>query len=148
MRNRKGIRAWLSGAAGILAGRVKDILHPLKVYDVYFVEDLEHVYEDPRCPSQWRGSGCYDITIYAQNQYRLIVCARNEQEAVEYAVEDYMSRTGDYTILGVLRSDMPVPCDACDGDEVEFLEHPAREEDWSGRMPQATLERLMTNLAI
>ena len=59
-----------------------------------------------------------------------------------------MSRTGDYTVLGVLRSDIPVPNDACDGDEVEFLECTAKEEDWSGRMPQATLERLMTNLAI
>ena len=38
-------------------------------------------YEDPKCPSRWHGSGCYDIDIYRWRYCHLRVCARNEREA-------------------------------------------------------------------
>lgn len=126
---------------------IHDIFNPLKVYDVYFVESLEDFYEDPRCPSAWRRSGCYDIAIYAHNQYRLIVCARSEKEAVEYAIKEYMEQTRDYDVLAVLESDRKVPKEAYAGYPIDFVSRMASDSDWDRKQMMPTLDLMKRNLA-
>ena len=126
---------------------IHDMFNPLKVYDVYFVESLENFYEDPYCPAVWRRSGCYDIAIYAHNQFRLIVCARSEEQAVEYAVQEYMERTGDYDVLAVIKSDLTVPKEAYDGYPVDFISRMASDRDWQRKQTTPSLDLLKRNLA-
>lgn len=124
-----------------------NLVHPVKAFEVYFVEYLQYSYEDPKCPYAWKGSGCYDIEIYANSKYKLTVCARNEKEASDYTIQEYMKADGDYEILGILKSKEPVPAQAFPGYEVNFIQKRAKESDWSGKEERPTLETLVFSLA-
>lgn len=43
--------------------------------------------EDPKCPSFWKGSGCYDIEIQTWCDTEVEVWAESEELAEEYAFE-------------------------------------------------------------
>lgn len=43
--------------------------------------------EDPKCPSFWKGSGCYDITVNTWCDTEVEVWAETEEKAEEYALE-------------------------------------------------------------
>lgn len=44
--------------------------------------------EDPYCPSEWRGSGCYDIDVPSSCCVSFLIVARDEKRAREI-VSDY-----------------------------------------------------------
>lgn len=67
-------------------------IRPLRLFHVYIAEHVTSYYEDPSCPSRWRGSGCYDIEVHALKYHRATVCAASMQEAIE-AVEKYEQET-------------------------------------------------------
>ena len=49
--------------------------------------DGTYTVEDPKCPSYWRGSGCYDIDIHTWCDTEVEVWAETEEKAEEYAFE-------------------------------------------------------------
>lgn len=49
--------------------------------------DGHYIIEDPRCPSEWKGSGCYDIEIQTWCDTEVEVWAESEELAEEYAFE-------------------------------------------------------------
>lgn len=58
-------------------------LLPQQVFYVILAEGQHDSYEDPRCPWDWRGSGCYDIDLYNWKYTYYAVCARDLIEARE-----------------------------------------------------------------
>lgn len=52
-----------------------------RIYAIYTTETVTSSYEDPRCPWEWRGSGCYDIDVYTLNARAGLVTARDASEA-------------------------------------------------------------------
>lgn len=50
----------------------------MNAYKVLFEGIKHYTYEDPKCPWEWRGSGCYDIDV--EEKY--------EGEAVAWCKED------------------------------------------------------------
>lgn len=44
--------------------------------------------EDPRCPSRWKGSGCYDINVACSQAAEVSVAAESEEEA-RRAIEEF-----------------------------------------------------------
>ena len=53
----------------------------LKVFKAFVTVHGEVTYEDPHCPSFWRGSGCYDITEDVKVDATCYVCASSEERA-------------------------------------------------------------------
>jgi hypothetical protein len=49
--------------------------------------DGVYTIEDPKCPSYWKGSGCYDITVDTWCDTEVEVWAETEEKAEEYALE-------------------------------------------------------------
>lgn len=43
--------------------------------------------EDPKCPSYWKGSGCYDITVNTWCDTDVEVWAETEEKASELALD-------------------------------------------------------------
>lgn len=68
----------------------------LKQFKVNVIVYGHYTIEDPKCPSGWRGSGCYDIEIETWCDPELEVWAHSEEEAEKFAEEyDYAN---DYVI--------------------------------------------------
>lgn len=59
----------------------------LKKFMAYVHLDGHYIMEDPRCPSEWKGSGCYDIEIQTWCDTEVEVWAESEELAEEYAFE-------------------------------------------------------------
>lgn len=52
--------------------------------------------EDPRCPSAWRGSGCYDIDVDVLQKVSLTISADSEDTAKSIAMDyDYRNDMDD-----------------------------------------------------
>lgn len=51
------------------------------IYAIYTTETVTSSYEDPHCPWDWRGSGCYDIDVYTLKARVSLVTARDASEA-------------------------------------------------------------------
>lgn len=66
-----------------LLGRVILALLPYRTYDLLIAVPRHTTYEDPKCPSRWKGSGCYDIDLYGWQYFHLKVCARTELEVLD-----------------------------------------------------------------
>lgn len=52
-----------------------------RIYAIYTTETVTSSYEDPHCPWDWRGSGCYDIDVYTLKARVSLVTARDASEA-------------------------------------------------------------------
>ena len=52
-----------------------------RIFAIYTSETVTSSYEDPHCPWEWRGSGCYDIEVYTLNARVCLVSARDAAEA-------------------------------------------------------------------
>lgn len=62
----------------------------LKNFTVRIHLDGYYMMEDPHCPSYWKGSGCYDITINCWADFDIEVWAETEEQAEGLAYEyDY-----------------------------------------------------------
>ena len=59
----------------------------LKQFMVNVHLDGHYTIADPRCPSYWKGSGCYDIDIHSQADLEVEVWAETEDLARKYALE-------------------------------------------------------------
>lgn len=59
----------------------------LKKFIAYVHLDGHYIMEDPRCPSYWKGSGCYDLEIQTWCDTEVEVWAESEELAEEYAFE-------------------------------------------------------------
>lgn len=55
----------------------------MKQFDVYCADYREGYYEDPKCPWEWRGSGCYDISVYSVDLFKLEVYANSEEQIAD-----------------------------------------------------------------
>lgn len=49
--------------------------------------DGHYTIEDPRCPWEWRGSGCYDIEVSVKKDIKVEVWAEAEDQARKYALD-------------------------------------------------------------
>ena len=82
----------------VLKTIIRMILRPFKrfkIFAIYCSEEITESYEDPRCPSRWRGSGCYDIEVYTLRARLCLVTARDEREAINIR-EKYLVEAYDY----------------------------------------------------
>lgn len=52
--------------------------------------------EDPKCPSEWKGSGCYDLRVHDTGKVIMHVWADSEERAAELANEHEFEFTGDW----------------------------------------------------
>ena len=59
----------------------------MKRYKVVVALEGEYSYEDPGCPTTWRGSGVYDISVKVRQEAECLVCAEDEDQAVQFATE-------------------------------------------------------------
>lgn len=59
----------------------------IKVYIVSVHLEGYYTVEDPRCPSYWKGSGCYDIDIHTWADVEVEVWAETEEQARKYALD-------------------------------------------------------------
>lgn len=59
----------------------------LKKFKVKVHIDGVYTIEDPKCPSYWKGSGCYDRTVNTWCDTEVEVWAETEEKAEEYALE-------------------------------------------------------------
>ena len=59
----------------------------MKKFTVSVHLDGTYTVEDPRCPSYWKGSGCYDITVNTWCDTEVEVWAETEEQARTYALE-------------------------------------------------------------
>lgn len=59
--------------------------------------DGTYTVEDPRCPSYWRGSGCYDVAVATWCDTEVEVWAESEELARRLAI-DYEYNDGKTTI--------------------------------------------------
>ena len=67
----------------------------MNLYHVFTADFIEDAYEDPsRCPLYWRGSGCYDISIYNYEYHRFTVAANSGQEAVAFLEDKHDAIVG------------------------------------------------------
>lgn len=66
----------------------------MNLYHVFTADIIEDAYEDPDCPSYWRGSGCYDISIYNFEYHRFTVAAQSGQEAVAFLENEHHAIVG------------------------------------------------------
>lgn len=109
-----------------------------RAYDIFVAEYLRSSYEDPRCPSYWHGSGCYDIEVYATRFHRWTVTATCEQQA-EKVYSDYLASLGrspyddETRVLGVMRNTDCDPLDFAPGEMVGSDQTPVHDDDleWS-----------------
>ena len=69
----------------------------LKKFMAYVHLDGHYIMEDPRCPSEWKGSGCYDIDVSAMKDIEVEVWAETEDQARKYAL-DYEYRDISSTV--------------------------------------------------
>ena len=65
----------------------------LKQFELKIHLDGHYTIEDPKCPSYWRGSGCYDIDIQCWADFPIEVWAVDEDQAKQLAY-DYPSYDG------------------------------------------------------
>lgn len=102
----------------------------VKEYIIKVHVDGHYTVEDPKCPSQWRGSGCYDIDVDTWCDVELEVWAESESSARSLAEEydyanGYTIDIDDVNITGLqLVNDLPDR----DVDEIGVIE-PVR-IDW------------------
>lgn len=98
----------ITGAARTHALRLGRLLSGQHIYNVYAAEYLHTSYEDPKCPSYWHGSGCYDIDVYAVCYHLWSVIARSEAEAAalgeQFAREDAENSGEPFELLGTTLS--------------------------------------------
>lgn len=59
----------------------------LKKFMVNVHLDGHYTIEDPRCPWEWRGSGCYDIDVSVEKDIEVEVWAEAEDQARKYALD-------------------------------------------------------------
>ena len=78
--------------------------------------------EDPHCPSQWRGSGCYDIDVPASQRVKVTVPAQNEGLARNLAMSYCYEGEGGCELESVDDVDVKcvIPCGECDDLGMEF----------------------------
>lgn len=78
--------------------------------------------EDPHCPSQWRGSGCYDIDVPASQRVTVTVPAQNEGLAKNLAMAYCYEGEGGCELESVDDVDIKcvIPCGECDDPGMEF----------------------------
>ena len=50
-------------------------------YIAKMVVEAHYTYEDPKCPSNWRGSGCYDIDVPCKRDVDVEVWSNSYAEA-------------------------------------------------------------------
>lgn len=63
---------------------IKTLTRPFRrfrIYEIYCSDETVSTYEDPHCPWDWLGSGCYDIEVYTLNIRAYLVTARDKDEA-------------------------------------------------------------------
>lgn len=82
----------------------------LKQFKATVHVDGHYTIEDPKCPSDWRGSGCYDITVNTWFDTELEVWAELEEKA-KAMVYDYNFERPEYT----------VEVDAIQVEKIEFV---------------------------
>ena len=78
----------------------------LKQYKLKVRIDGHYMIEDPKCPFEWRGSGCYDKEVKTWANMNLEVWAKSPKEAIKFVEEyDYAAGTeievDDVKILNV-----------------------------------------------
>ena len=74
----------------------------LKRYIVRVHIDGTYTQEDPNCPSYWKGSGCYDITVNTWCDVDVEVWAQTEGDARNFALAyEYNDKDTDIEIEAV-----------------------------------------------
>ena len=78
--------------------------------------------EDPHCPSQWRGSGCYDVDVPASQRVKVTVPANNEGLAKNLAMAYCYEGEGGCELESVddVEVKCVIPCGECDDPGMEF----------------------------
>ena len=59
----------------------------IKKFTVKVHLDGTYTVEDPKCPSYWKGSGCYDITVDTWCDMDVEVWAETEEQARQFALD-------------------------------------------------------------
>lgn len=89
----------------------------LKQYKVKVRIDGHYTIEDPKCPSEWRGSGCYDIDVQVYCDTELDVWAVSKDQAEKLAA-GYDYCTGLVTeIYDIIVKDLEFVCDLSRGED-------------------------------
>jgi hypothetical protein len=85
----------------------------LREYKVRVHGDAHYYVESPKCPSEWKGSGCYDIEVKSVMNTDVVVWAKSEEEARKCAEEydyqgEYCGQIDDVNVVSVeLVRDLP-----------------------------------------
>lgn len=90
-----------------------------------------YTYEDPKCPSYWRGSGCYDIIGEMTQEATAFVYAEREKEAIELLDRhDFCGSEIDH-FEGFKVICVDVDCDDCDEEKgIDDIEYGHYESDY------------------
>lgn len=90
-------------------------------------------FEDPRCPSQWRGSGCYDVTCHGHQLVEFQINAMSAALAIQGA-EEYCYEHCEFEIVHdvEIKSVIITGEDTEDGD-VEVMSFSPGEIWWEDR---------------
>lgn len=95
-------------------------------------------YEDPKCPSYWKGSGCYDVTVASWYNVDVTVFAETEERAREMVeTYDYDSdRRNKYTT-----SSDEIEITSIDGKDVDNTDEESIEVEYLDSMEDHYCER-------
>lgn len=89
----------------------------LKQYKVKVHIDGHYTIEDPKCPSDWHGSGCYDIDVQVYCDTELDVWAVSKDQAEKLA-DGYDYCPGLVTeIYDIIVKDPEFVCDLSRGED-------------------------------
>ena len=99
--------------------------------------------EDPHCPSQWRGSGCYDIDVPATQRVTVTVTAK-DKDAAESVAKMYCyegERGCELESVDGVDVKCCIPCGESDDSGMEFDWGDAEVSEDDGPDPDEAYER-------
>lgn len=76
-------------------------------------------YEDPKCPSRWRGSGVYDISVKKSYYAECVVIAKDEDNAISLVNDESIFSDIEFDRISGIEI---ISCEKLDDSDDEYTE--------------------------